>query len=103
MEQCAAPQLENTSTHSSPTDPAEKPGRDAGEMTVKDAYECRICGYKAQDVKCLSQHLHTAHPVTSLSDSVRNERRDALEEECVDDAETPCLNGDLEKSIVKDK
>ncbi|XP_073692394.1 homeobox and leucine zipper encoding b [Garra rufa] len=103
MEQCAAPQLENTSTHSSPPEPVEKPGGDAGEMTVKDAYECRICGYKAQDVKCLSQHLHAAHPVTSLSDSVRNERGDTLEEECVDDAETPCLNGDLEKSVVKDK
>uniref|UniRef100_A0A8C1S2Z9 Homeobox and leucine zipper encoding b n=1 Tax=Cyprinus carpio TaxID=7962 RepID=A0A8C1S2Z9_CYPCA len=87
MEHCAAPQLESTSTLSSPPDSAEKPGGDAGEMTVKDAYECRICGYKARDVKCLSQHLHAAHPVTSLSD----------------DVETPCLNGDLEKSFVKDK
>ncbi|KAG1936234.1 homeobox and leucine zipper encoding b [Pimephales promelas] len=93
MEQCAAPQLETASTHSSPLDPAAKPGGDAGE-TVKDAYECRICGYKAQDVKCLSQHLHAAHPVTSLSDSVRNERCGALEEERV---------GDLGKSVVKDK
>ncbi|KAK7176717.1 hypothetical protein R3I93_000833 [Phoxinus phoxinus] len=93
MEQCAAPQLESASTHSSPPDPAEKPGGDAGE-TVKDAYECRICGYKAQDVKCLSQHLHAAHPVTSLSDSVRNERCGALEEERV---------GDLGKNLVKDK
>uniref|UniRef100_A0A8C2Q4Z0 Homeobox and leucine zipper encoding b n=1 Tax=Cyprinus carpio TaxID=7962 RepID=A0A8C2Q4Z0_CYPCA len=83
MEHCAAPQLESTSTLSSPPDSAEKPGGDAGEMTAKDAYECRICGYKARDVKCLSQHLHAAHPVTSLSD----------------DVETPCLNGDLEKSF----
>uniref|UniRef100_A0A8C1J0G4 Homeobox and leucine zipper encoding b n=1 Tax=Cyprinus carpio TaxID=7962 RepID=A0A8C1J0G4_CYPCA len=87
MEHCAAPQLESTSTLSSPPDSAEKPGGDAGEMTAKDAYECRICGYKARDVKCLSQHLHAAHPVTSL----------------LDDVETPCLNGDLEKSFVKDK
>lgn len=103
MEQCAAPQLESTSTHSSPPDPAEKSREDAGEMTVKDAYECRICGYKAQDVKCLSQHLHAAHPVTSLSDSVRSEGCETPEEECVGDVETPCLNGDLEKSVAKDK
>ncbi|XP_016346285.1 homeobox and leucine zipper encoding b [Sinocyclocheilus anshuiensis] len=105
MEQCAAPQLENTSnvTHSSPPDPAEKSGGDAGEMTVKDAYECRICGYKAQDVKCLSQHLHAAHPVTSLSDSVRSEGCESPEDERVGDVETPCLNGDLEKSVAKDK
>ncbi|XP_016425704.1 zinc fingers and homeoboxes protein 3-like [Sinocyclocheilus rhinocerous] len=103
MEQCAAPQLESTSTHSSPPDPAGKPGGNSGEITVKDAYECRICGYKARDVKCLSQHLHAAHPVTRLSDSVRIERSDTLEEVREDDVETPCLNGDLEKSIVKDK
>ncbi|XP_067300343.1 homeobox and leucine zipper encoding b [Pseudorasbora parva] len=98
MEQCAAPQLESASTRSSPPDPAEKSGGDAGE-SVKDAYECRICGYKAQDVKCLSQHLHAAHPVTSLSDSLRSERR----EERVGDVETPCSDGDLGKSSVKDK
>ncbi|XP_016102722.1 homeobox and leucine zipper encoding b [Sinocyclocheilus grahami] len=103
MEQCAAPQLENTSTHSSPPDPAEKSGGDAGKMTVKDAYECRICGYKAQEVKCLSQHLHAAHPVTSLSDSVRSEGCESPEDERVGDVETPCLNGDLEKSVAKDK
>ncbi len=100
MEQFAAPQLESTSTLSSPPDTA---GKSAGEMTVKDAYECRICGYKAQDVKCLSQHLHAAHPVTSLSDPVRSEGCVTPEEERVGDVETPCLNGGLEKSVAKDK
>lgn len=33
---------------------------------VSDAYECRICGYKAADVCSLSQHLHSVHPVTAL-------------------------------------
>lgn len=103
MEQCAAPRFESTRTHSSPPDPAEKSGGDAREMTVKDAYECRICGYKAPDVKCLSQHLHAAHPVTSLSDSVRSEGCETPEHERVGDAETPCFNGDLEKSAAKDK
>ncbi|XP_026122749.1 homeobox and leucine zipper encoding b [Carassius auratus] len=98
MEQCAAPQSESTRTHSSPPDPAVKSGGD-----VKDAYECRICGYKAQDVKCLSQHLHTAHPVTSLSDSVRGEGCETPEDERVGDVETPCLNGELEKSVANDK
>lgn len=102
MEQCSAPQLENACTHSPLPDSAEKPGLDAGE-TVKDAYECRICGYKAQDVKCLSQHLHAAHPVTSLSDSLRGERCEAREEKRGADVETPCLDGDLGKSFVKDK
>uniref|UniRef100_A0A8C1S529 Homeobox and leucine zipper encoding b n=1 Tax=Cyprinus carpio TaxID=7962 RepID=A0A8C1S529_CYPCA len=103
MEQCAAPRFESTRTHSSPPDPAEKSGGDAREMTVKDAYECRICGYKGPDVKCLSQHLHAAHPVTSLSDSVRSEGCETPEHERVGDAETPCFNGDLEKSAAKDK
>ncbi|XP_026072258.1 zinc fingers and homeoboxes protein 1-like [Carassius auratus] len=97
MEHCAAPQLESTSTLSSPPDSAENHGGDAGEKTVKDTYECRICSYKARDVKCLSQHLHAAHPVTSLSDSARSACGDAPE----DDLE--CLNGDLDKSTVQDK
>lgn len=33
---------------------------------ASDAYECRICGYKAADVCSLSQHLHSVHPVTAL-------------------------------------
>ncbi|XP_051948187.1 zinc fingers and homeoboxes protein 1-like [Xyrauchen texanus] len=114
MEQCAAPLLEGSSTRASPSDPVTCPespvkntGQDAVE-TAKDAYECRICGYKALGVKCLSQHLHVAHPVTNICDlnSVSCEE-DNTQEECVDDGETPCLNGEInspqEKSSVKDK
>lgn len=103
MEQCAAPQLESASPRSSPPDPAGQPGGDAGE-TVKDAYECRICGYKAQDVKCLSQHLHAAHPVTSLCGSAMSERSNVTRpDKRVADPGTPSVNGDLGKRFDKDK
>lgn len=99
MEQCAAPQLESASSRSLPPDPAGKPGGDAVE-TAKDAYECRICGYKAQDVKCLSQHLHAAHPVTSLCSSAMSERPNVnvtRPHKTVLGPDTPSVNGDLGK------
>ncbi|XP_026792555.1 homeobox and leucine zipper encoding b [Pangasianodon hypophthalmus] len=39
---------------------------ETGDSDASDAYECRICGYKAADVCSLSQHLHSVHPVTTL-------------------------------------
>ncbi|XP_062849659.1 homeobox and leucine zipper encoding b [Trichomycterus rosablanca] len=38
-----------------------------GNNEANDAYECRICGYRAEDVLSFSQHLHSVHPVTGLS------------------------------------
>ncbi|KAI1888637.1 hypothetical protein AGOR_G00187200 [Albula goreensis] len=47
-----------------------KAGRGEGEAGGGRArplgYACRICGFLAGDVRGLSQHLHTVHPVTSL-------------------------------------
>ncbi|XP_051993795.1 homeobox and leucine zipper encoding b [Xyrauchen texanus] len=111
MEQCSSTRASPPDPVTCPESPAGNTGGHAGE-TVKDAYECRICGYKALDVKCLSQHLHAAHPVTSISDSnsVRSEDDDTPEQERgkgVHDGATSCLNGELssrlEKSPVKDK
>lgn len=107
MERCAAPQLESArASHPEKVTRTEIEVENGGdtEETTKDAYECRICGYKAIDVKCLSQHLHAAHPVTSFPEtsSLRSDRCNTQEEERGggvddddddnnDDEETACL------------
>lgn len=105
MEQCAAPRLVSIS----PPDPGTS--TDSAAETgggAPDVYECRICGYKATNVKCLSQHLQAAHPVTSLpeSSSLGSKRCETGEEErgrgVGDDGETSSQNGEL-ASRVKEK
>ncbi|KAG7462138.1 hypothetical protein MATL_G00199500 [Megalops atlanticus] len=39
----------------------------AGGGVGGGGYACRICGFHAGDVRGLSQHLHTVHPVTGLA------------------------------------
>lgn len=103
MERCAAPRPESNS----PPDPVTSTESAAETGGDADVYECRICGYKVTNVKCLSQHLQAAHPVTSLPDSssVGNKRCET-QTECGggvgDDGETSSLNGEL-ASHVKEK
>ncbi|TSN12245.1 Zinc fingers and homeoboxes protein 2 [Bagarius yarrelli] len=54
---------------------AEKEARDS---EASDAYECRICGFKAKDVCSLSQHLHSVHPITApaCSSSAKDDSKD---------------------------
>ncbi|XP_026867231.2 homeobox and leucine zipper encoding b [Electrophorus electricus] len=56
-----------------------------GKIVTIDDYDCRICGYKAADVRGLSQHLHTSHPVTALPgpSSLNGETRRGKKEEVV--------------------
>lgn len=64
MQQCESPQQqreENRKLEARGSAEAE-----TGDSEASDAYECRICGYKAADVCSLSQHLHSVHPVTAL-------------------------------------
>ncbi|XP_060791261.1 homeobox and leucine zipper encoding b isoform X2 [Neoarius graeffei] len=67
MQQCEPPQQqqqqreENRKLEARVSTEAE-----TGDSKASDAYECRICGYKASDVCSLSQHLHSVHPVTAL-------------------------------------
>lgn len=54
--------------------------KEVGNKEANDAYECRICGFSAEDVRSFSQHLQSVHPVTGLSGRKpqRNEKyRDA--------------------------
>lgn len=103
MERCAAPRPESTS----PPDPVTSTESAAETGGDADVYECRICGYKVTNVKCLSQHLQAAHPVTSLPDSSSlGNKRCETQTECGggvgDDGETSSLNGEL-ASHVKEK
>lgn len=77
MERCAAPPPEPLTRTEIEVETGDT------EETTKDAYECRICGYKAIDVKRFSQHLHAAHPVTSFPEtsSLRSDRCNTQEEE----------------------
>lgn len=107
MEQCAAPRLESTSAPD-PVTSTDSAAETDSEQTTKDVYVCRICGYKATNVKCFSQHLQAEHPVTSLPDSssLGRERCETQEEEreggVGDGEDTFSLNGDL-ASAVKEK
>ncbi|XP_027034146.2 homeobox and leucine zipper encoding b isoform X2 [Tachysurus fulvidraco] len=73
MQQCEPPQQQCEDNRK-----LEAKTRDSEES---DAYECRICGYKAADVCSLSQHLHSVHPVTALPgpSSVNDESKGASE------------------------
>ncbi|KAA0723136.1 Homeobox and leucine zipper protein Homez Homeodomain leucine zipper-containing factor [Triplophysa tibetana] len=100
MERCAAPRPESTS----PPDPVTSSESAAETGADADVYECRICGYKVTNVKCLSQHLQAAHPVTSLPDtSSLGNKRCETQEECEgdvgDDGETSSLNAGLASHV----
>ncbi|GAA6091525.1 homeobox and leucine zipper encoding b isoform X1 [Tachysurus ichikawai] len=73
MQQCEPPQQQREDNRQ-----LEVKTRDSKES---NAYECRICGYKAADVCSLSQHLHSVHPVTALPgpSSVKDESKRASE------------------------
>ncbi|XP_030635476.1 uncharacterized protein LOC115816617 [Chanos chanos] len=83
-----------------------------GENVDPEHYLCRICGFHARDVICLSQHLHSTHPITSLQvpGFLRGERCGPMKEERKREMQQMCISGgqsstetECRESTIKEK